>query len=428
MNYSADDKLVMDRTIRDIMSGRSYYVDENGDRQTYNIQDVLRKPDLVPLTQESISKVFIDEIEPDATIYNTLFTEVGVTRPGTFEFTAAGELNVGTVGEDGEYPETNFTFGVGGYRIQAQVQKYGLAVRIANEVLEENLVDIVGMWLRKARNAMVRNREKMSWDHILKYGIVEFNNAAPTSASLGNRGIQTTTGRGIDGVQNGSMSVNDMLELYTTAMIDGYTLDTIIMHPFAWQMFMVDPEMKEIIMSNNTVVSMRPPQGGLFNRMRVLEGPNGLGLTYGKGNGNPTMDPSNGKFFPDPFSRSMMAYGATMNIKPSIWPTPLTIIVSPFVPIRQVGENYVTDLIFAQAGECGIVFRKDDPIVDQFDLEMKEQTYIRMKESFGIGILNQGKSIRIAKNIVVSRNYVFQNANNVTLDPLTRYSPIAGSV
>jgi hypothetical protein len=423
MNFTANDKLVMERTIRDIMAGVSSFTDENGESHTYDVKDVLRNADLVPLTQETISRIMVDEIEPDSVIYDTLFTEIGVTRGGTFQFTSTGELVAGPVGEDGEYPETNFAFGIQGYRIMAQVQKYGLAVRIAQDVLEDNLIDVVGMWLRKARNALVRNREKMAWDEVKKYGTIEYNNAAPTTSPK----VRTTTGRGIDGVQNGTLSLNDLLELYTQAMIDGYNLDTLIMHPFAWQMFMVDPEMKEIILNNNTVVTFRPPQGGLFTRMKVLEGPNGLGLTYGKGQGNPMMDPSTGKLFPDPFVRTMMALGAQMQIKPHVWPTPLTIIVSPFVPIKAVGNNYVTDMVFAEAGECGVVFRKDDPIVEQFDLAQKEQVMIRMKESFGMGVMNQGKAIRIAKNIVVDRNYVFQNMNAIQLNPLTRYSALSGA-
>ena len=423
MTFNLQDKQVMENTMRNIMAGVSTYTDENGDTQSYNLSDVLRNADLVPLTQEAISRIMVDEIEPDSVIYDSLFTEIGVTRGGTFQFTSTGELVAGPVGEDGEYPETNFSFGITGYRIMAQVQKYGLAIRIAQDVLEDNLIDVVGMWLRKARNALVRNREKMAWDEIKKFGTVEFNNADPSQANR----RKSTTGRGIDGVQNGTLSLNDLLELYTQAMIDGYNLDTLIMHPFAWQMFMVDPEMKEIILNNNTVVTFRPPQGGLFNRMKVLEGPNGLGLTYGKGQGNPAMDPASGKLFPDPFVRTMMALGAQMQIKPHVWPTPLTIIVSPFVPIKSVGQNYVTDMVFAQSGECGVVFRKDDPIVEQFDLAQKEQVMIRMKESFGMGVMNQGKGIRVAKNIVVDRNYVFQNMNAISLDSLTRYTAMSGA-
>jgi len=419
-----DTKAFVEKAIRDIFYGKRTFVSSDGDTREYQIKDVLRSKDLAPLTSEAISKVMVDEIEPDSVIYDNLFQEVGVTRGGTFQFTTTGELVAGPVSDDGEYPETNFTFGTMGYRLAVQLQKYGLAIRIAQEVLDDNLIDVVGMWLRKSRNALVRNREKMAFQEIKKYGIIEFDNANPSSVN----DVKTTTGRGIDGVQNGSLSLNDLMELYTEALIDGYTLDTLLMHPFAWQMFMTDPEMKEIVLNNNTVVSYRPPNGGLFNRFRFLEAPEGLGLTWGNGNGNPGLDPANGKLIPDPFVRQMLALGATLNIAPGRkWPTPLTVIVTPFVPIQKVGDNYVTDLIFAQANECGIVFRRNEPIVERFDLGIKEQVMIRMKETFGMGVMNQGKAIRIAKNMVVDRNYVFQNTNSVSLSPLTRFDQLSGS-
>ena len=77
----------------------------------------------------------------------------------------------------------------------------------------------------------------------------------------------------------------------------------------------------------------------------------------------------------------------------------------------------VTDLIFAQSGEAGLVLRDGEPIVNQFKVEEKESIVVRMKEGLGFGILNLGKAVIIAKNVVIDRNYVFQNMNSVTLSP-----------
>jgi hypothetical protein len=198
--------------------------------------------------------------------------------------------------------------------------------------------------------------------------------------------------------------------------MEGYTIDTIAMNPFAWQTFMVDPEMKEIVINNNTVVTYRHPQGSAAkNRFSVLQGPNGLGLPYGKGMGNNSLDPTLAKLGINPYSRNLSMLGASFNIAPKYFPTPLTIVVSPFIPLSRVGSTYVTDIVCGQSGESGVVLREGDPIVKQFEVKEKEAVVVRMREGLGYGMLNLGRAVRIAKNVVIDRNYVFQNTNSVSL-------------
>ncbi len=419
--YSDPKVLEIAEAFRAIMhtDGTMIETKENGPPELKGVQlrDLLTSADLIPLLPEAITHVILEEIEPAAIIYDNLFQQVRVIRNGTFVIHSIGPMVALPVGANGEYPQTSFAMDSTGYKININTQKYGLELDIADEVLEDNLIGVVGMWLRRAANALVRNREKMALDMIQKYGIIMFDNDSPSAP------VKNFSGRDIAGDANGTMTMNDLMELYTSALMEGFTLDTMIMHPLAWQTFMTDAEMREIVLNNNTLVTYRPPRGSFSRALAQLAHSQGLGLTWGKGFGNATLDPSSTKLGKNPFATTLSVMGATFNTPPrQILPTPLQIIVSPYVPIRTVNNVTITDIIFAEAGETGLVLKKLDPITERFQNPEKERIKIRMKEVFGMGILNQGKGIRIAKNIVVDRNYVFDNVNSVTLSTLDRYA------
>jgi len=392
------------------------------------VKDLLTRKDLLPLFPEAITHVMLDEIEPRAVVYDTLFNEVGVTRSGTFVIHNIGPLSAGPVADNGEYPETNFALDRLGYRININTMKFGLQINISDDVFEDNLIGVVGLWLRRAANALVRNREKMSMDKISKFGIITFDNSNPSGYSWD---VKSYTGRAIDGSYNGTLSLNDLMEMYVSALLEGFTLDTLLMHPLAWQTFMTDPEMKEIVLQNNTVVSYVPPRGSRARGWTTLTN-GGLGLSWDKGTGSSNIfDPSTMKLGANPWTRNLNALGATFNIPPRYFPTPLTIVVTPYSPFGQVTvgsiQKYWTDLVFAQRDECGLVMRKQEPITETFDDREKEIRKIRMKEVFGMGIMNQGKAIRVAKRVVIDRNYVFQNYNAATLSEINRKSGLSGA-
>ena len=386
------------------------------------VKDLLTEKDLLPLLPQAITHVLLNEIEPEAVIYNTFFHEFGVTRNGTFVIHNIGPMTAGAVANNGEYPEASFATDKTGFRIDVSTAKFGLQITISDEVIEDNLIGIIGLWLKRASNALVRNREKMAMDAIQNYGIITHDNSNPDGYTWD---VKSYSGRGIDGVANGTPSLEDMMEMYVRAMLEGFFLDTLCMHPLAWQMFMTDPEMKEIVLSNNVITSFRAPLGKRAPGWTQLSNP--LGLNWNKGTGTNTLDPSVTKLGANPWLRTQNVLGNTWNIPPRYFPTPLTIVVTPYVPFGSVQvpapgggtmSKYWSDLIFAQADECGLVLRKLDPITETFENKEKEYRKIRMKEIFGMAIMNQGKAIRIAKRAIIGRNYVFQNTNSVSLSEL----------
>lgn len=402
-----------------IMQNDGWMLDEEGQETQVVLNDMVRKEDLLPLIPEAITHVMLDEIEPASVIYGNYFTELrNQDTHQSLVIHNVGPLSVQPIGEYGEYPETNLSFDQTGYEINLRMQHYGLELRVHETVLEQNLMPVVSMWMSRARNAFIRNREKLSIQELKKHGIVVFDNDNPQNYS---HKVKSYSGRNIAGTQNGTMSLNDLMEVYVSALLEGYTIDTIGMNPFAWQTFMTDPEMREIVINNNTVVSYRAPNGSnALGRFTQLQGPLNLGLPWGKGAGNPSLSPAAAKLGQNPYAMTQSILGSTLNIGPRYFPTPLKIVISPFFPIKQIGNTMVTDIVFAQSGEAGVVLRDGGPIVRQFDVPEKESMVVRMREGLAFGTLNLGKAVRVCKNVVVDRNYVFDNVNQASLSALNQ--------
>lgn len=420
--FSLEERASALQVANSIMHHDGYVADENGQVGQIVLKDMLRKEDLLPLMPEAITHVMLEEIEPQSVLYNNFFTQVvAQDTHQSLIIHNMGPLSVQPVGDYGEYPDSNLAMDMSGYDLNLRIRRYGLELRVHEDVVAQNMIPVIGMWLQRARNAFVRNREKLAVQELKKHGIVVYDNNNPAGYS---HEVKAYSGRGIDGNANGTMSLNDLMAVYVSALLDGYTVDTIAMNPFAWQTFMVDPEMREIVINNNTVVSYRAPNGSsAFGRFSQLTGPLNLGLPWGKGAGHNNLDPNQsltGKLGQNPYALTQSILGATYNIGPRYFPTPLTIVVSPFVPLSRIGNTLVTDIIFAQGGEAGVVLKEGDPVVKQFSVEEKEAIVVRMREGLAYGTLNLGKAVRICKNVVVDRNYVFENSNSVTLSAINQ--------
>lgn len=145
--------------------------------------------------------------------------------------------------------------------------------------------------------------------------------------------------------------------------------------------------------------------------------------------GNPGIDPTNpalklgvsayGTSLSENHNLAML--GNTFNIPPSNqFPGPLKVIVTPHVGYRKATtpDTYVTDIYLIDSQNCGVLGQKELPTVSEFTDPWRDIQVTKVHEKFGFAILEQGKSIAIAKNIVVGKNYVFENVNSRTLSTL----------
>ena len=83
---------------------------------------------------------------------------------------------------------------------------------------------------------------------------------------------------------------------------------------------------------------------------------------------------------------------------------PFRIIVSPFVPYDP--RRKLTDIYMFDASELGVLIVDEEVTTEEFDDPRVDIRKIKLRERYGIGILNEGKAIATLKNVHVVANEI----------------------
>jgi len=350
-----------------------------------------------------VQTVVRDALEPSLLVVPNLFQPIRMKAGRTIEIGALGALTAGYIAEGQEYPQRDLSMD-GGDMVSVSIRKAGLMVNVTDEVIEENLFDVFGLWLRLAGNALARLKEQTAIRLLNEMGIVYFDNANPGNAVRG-----STTGRDVTGAFNGSMTLNDIFDMFSFMVLNGFNPDTLIMNPLAWAMFATDPDVREIVLKGATLGSRRLPNGSPSPGWGTSHG--GWGLrTTATGSGTP--DPVLGKVGANPWVLSTNPLAATFNVQPEYLPGPLKVLVSPWVPYNSTDET--TTVILADSSRAGVIVIKNEVQTEEFDDPARDIRNLKINERYGFGLMEQGKGLVVARNIVVARNYNFENRNMVS--------------
>lgn len=159
------------------------------------------------------------------------------------------------------------------------------------------------------------------------------------------------SGRGFDGEFNGTLTADDMLDMAVSIMSAGFTPTTVIMHPLCWSLFAKN----EFLMESSQAA-------------------------FGQGAG--------GK---DP-----MAFGRSnaLNIK---------VEFSPFVPFNNEEKKF--DFYILDENNIGVMVVKEDISTEQFDDPTRDIRNLKIKERYGLGVLNGGLGIAVARNIAFKKTW-----------------------
>ena len=133
------------------------------------------------------------------------------------------------VGEEESFPELRVTYGPG-HQI-SRIGKQGVAVKFTEEVIRYSQFDVVTMAVRQAARALARNKEEKIFKMLYAVARCTHDNAAPASSAFG-----TTTGRALDGSLNGSITMDDIFEMFAQVMHNGWVPDMLLVHPLTWLM------------------------------------------------------------------------------------------------------------------------------------------------------------------------------------------------
>lgn len=381
------------------------------------LKDVLMTKDAQRFIPRVVQYIVREAIEPNLLIIPNLFQEVRMEAGRMIEIGAIGSIHAEEVVEGGEYKERSPDLD-GGDMVAVSVKKHGLKISVTDEVIQDSEWDVINLWLRAAGRALARHKEKRGLQLFNSMGITVFNN---DQSGNDNGEIGSLTGRGIDGKKNGTMSLNDIFDMYTYLVLRGFTPDTIMMHPLSWKMFSVDPEVREIVLRGATLASRGLPNGGPSQTWMTGHGGMGLrtagtgyqGNESGRTTGAGTQLPA-----PSPWVTTLNPLTATFSVAPKGLPSPITVLVSPHVPFEAsaggIGKP-AASVIMADSSSAGILVVRDPVNTEEFDDPARDIRSLKIRERWGMALVEQGKSIAVAKNVVVDRNYVFDNVHQVSL-------------
>lgn len=364
---------------------------ENG--KTIELKDALSVPNAPMLMPKVISNIVKEAQEP-LLVGTSLLQRINYSYGQTITFPAIGAMQAADIAEGMEYPERSIE--IGGSTVTANVGKSGIAVKVTDEMIRYSQFDVIGMHLRAAGRAMGRHKEQKIFKLIRAMGVPVFNNLRPTESLLG-----VTTGRGLDGAANGSVTMDDMFDAYAQVITQGFFPNTLLMHPLTWTMFVKDATLRAFVLQNGGGTFFATWTGNPAGRApwdNSSQG--GLGLSSGQ-----TITP--GENAAGETASVLTDYPQTINSSPNLpgyFNVPFRVIVSPFVPYDPARK--LTDIYMFDASELGVLIVDQEITTEEFDDPARDIRKIKMMERYGLGILNEGKAIATIRNVKVVPNEV----------------------
>lgn len=316
------------------------------------------------------------------------------------------------VGEGEAYPELRVTYGPGAQIAKAPA-KYGLAVKFTEEVIRYSQFDIMTMVMSQAGKALARNKEEKIFNMWYQLARTTHDNFDPLNSAYG-----TTTGRDLTGAQNGSLTMDDLFEMYAQVLAHGYTPNLLFMHPLTWLMFIGDAQLRAIAQASGGPWFGQQWSGNPVHK-DFPDAFGGMALPGGAYRTWPGNIGANGEGEALPNG----ALGEYQNMQagpviPGFFGFPLRVVVSPWVPFDV--ETNTTHLLFADSAELGFFIEEHGPQIREWKDPENDILKMKLTERYTIRPKNRGLGLAIAKNIAVDSNKIIL--------PAMAHIDVAGSI
>lgn len=338
----------------------------------FSIKETIMTTDVVDLVPRIIESKMI-EAEDTQSVISPFFTKVqaGNTN-GTVVVPIIGELQAHEVAEGGAYNDEAVEINTLEYNsIEVRPKKIGLKVTLSEEVIMDSYWDIMEANLSRIGGAMARYKDEWCAREFSEHGHVVFDNALAAQNP-----DAATTGLGEDSLPNNTLSVEDFMSMCLALMANDKTPTDVIMHPLCWLVF-----------ARNAMVG----QGLTFGAMGAMN-VNPFGTTQGTG-GFAGLSNNMG---PQQFVLSESQ--ARFNL-----PMPINVILSPRVKFDK--QNKTFDMYVIDRNNIGAIVQREDLSVEKWTNPEIDVRIIKAKERYGIGIMDNGKGIAVAKNISAMPSY-----------------------
>lgn len=265
-------------------------------------------------------------------------------------FPSIGVMRAADVAEGQEIPEDTIDWNTH-ETPEIRVGKSGIRVRVTEEMISDSQWDIVSMMVREAGRAMARHKEQKAFYNFSRYGHTVFDNMDADPKAK-------TTGLDIHGQRNDTLSAEDFLDVIIAVMNNEFTPSDILLHPLSWSVFAKNELMGSLAKAPN---DMYPH----------------------------TNQPGNMALGPESIAGRL--------------PFAFNVQLSPFIPFDKKAKRF--DMYVVDKNNIGVELVKEALSTEQFDEPARDIRNIKIKERYGIGILNEGRAIAVAKNISMNKSY-----------------------
>lgn len=315
-------------------------------------------------------------------------------------FPAIEPLRAEQVADGSDVPFVNINIG-GAQSFAVTVARHGLGLKIHERFVKESTYPWINYWLRMAGNALARHKEEYIFSFITQLGTVVYDNA--TASRLSTSALQpvrgTTSGRNYKGVLNGSMTLDDIFDMYAQVMAQGFIPDTMLVHPMTWLMWVKDPVLREFAIQAGGGSFFANWSGNPASQSNKFYNFNGLGQGEGQ----------QGQYKGGALTGGQVSQQAGLPQRqdsafqlPSYLGLPFRILVSPFINFDPI--NRLTDILMFESRSLGALIVQEDPHVKDWTDQRYGLNYMAIEETYGFGILHEAQAVAVAKNIKVRPN------------------------
>lgn len=339
-----------------------------------NVMETLTTTDSIKLVPKIIEGALREAVEPEAIAARFMHhvNVEGANNSAVYVIPVVGELVASEIGEGSRYNEDQVEFNsIENNQLEVRVKKIGLKVSVTEEAVSDSTWDIMGINIRKMGRAMSRYKEEWIFNTFSSHGHTIFDN--DIREQMPEAG---TTGLDQDGNYNNTLSVEDFIDNILVLLSNDFSATDVIFHPLIWLVF-----------AKNSMI--------------------GLGTTFGALGGSQVHQWGQVQGTPGFAGLSATGEGQKFILKPeqvqNRLPMPITVNISPFVKFDKINKKF--DMYCLDRSEVGCIVQKEGLSTEAWTNPEKDLRNLKCKERYGIGILNNGKAITVAKNIAVAPSY-----------------------
>jgi hypothetical protein len=349
MNFTESEINKYKLTEQDMKFAEQFGAMVSGDADAANMREFLATPSAQILIPKVIVGTMRQVAEP-MYIGTDMLTRIRLKQGQSMIFPSIGVMRAADIAEGQEYPEDTIDWQTH-ETPEIRVGKSGIRLRVTDEMVSDSQWDVVAMMVREAGRAMARHKEEKAFNQFTKHGHTVFDNA------LGNPEARTT-GLDVDGLANDTLSAEDFLDMIIAVMNNGFNPSDVLLHPLSWSVFAKNELMGSLAKAPYDMYPHKANPGSM------ALGPNSIA------------------------GRLPFAFNVQL---------------SPFIPFDKKNKRF--DMYVVDKNNIGVLLVKEDISTEQFDEPARDIRNVKIKERYGIGILNEGRAIAVAKNISMEKSY-----------------------